>query len=314
MTSFFQAISAVLLLFLLMAVGYILGRLGWLSAQEKHFISRFVVNIAVPANCIVSMLNNLEWKDVQRSWVALLSGTVSIGISLALAVGAAVLLKLPRKRWGVFAAMAGVSNTIFIGLPVTIELFGQAGVPSLMLYYLPSAFWTQTVAVMLIERAGAHPPQTPGMKGIARDLLTKPPVVSVLVAIGLLVLNLRPPAPVMTFLGYISNTVTTLALIYCGFVVYEVGIRNLRLLPGIPTMLALRLLVSPLVCLGACMLLGVDGVDRGVFTVIAALPVASQIPVLAGDFGADEEYAATGACLSLLGCFVTVPVLMLLMG
>ena len=34
---------------------------------------------------------------------------------------------------------------------------------------------------------------------------------------------------------------------------------------------------------------------------------------MAGAYGADEEYAATGACLSMLGCFLTIPVLMLIL-
>jgi len=314
MTVFINAVSAVFMLFMLMSVGYILGWMGWLTSTEKRFISRFVVNIAVPANCIVSLLNNLEWKDLTRSWIPLLAGTLSIGMTLVLSIAAAKALKLPKNQWGVFAAMAGVSNTIFIGLPVTIELFGQRGVPALMLYFLPSAFWTQTAAVMLVERSGSAVPQTPGIKGLARDLLTKPPVIGVMIGMGLLVLNWRPPELAMTFLSYISNTVTTLALIYCGFVVYEVGLKNLRLLRGIPAMLMIRLLISPVLCLGVCALFGVEGVERGVFIIIAALPVASQIPVMAGDFGADEEYAAIGACLSMLGCFITVPILMLLVG
>ena len=53
MAEFFNALSAVLMLFCLMAVGYGLGLLGWMTASEKKFISRFVVNVAVPCNAIV---------------------------------------------------------------------------------------------------------------------------------------------------------------------------------------------------------------------------------------------------------------------
>ena len=44
------------------------------------------------------------------------------------------------------------------------------------------------------------------------------------------------------------------------------------------------------------------------------MPVVSQVSVMAGAYGADEEYAASGACLSILGCFITLPVLMLILG
>ena len=50
MADFLNAVSAVFVIFLLLSVGYLLGHLGWLSKNEKGFISKYVVNIAVPVN------------------------------------------------------------------------------------------------------------------------------------------------------------------------------------------------------------------------------------------------------------------------
>ena len=79
-------------------------------------------------------------------------------------------------------------------------------------------------------------------------------------------------------------------------------------------MLAARLVISPLICAGMCRLFGITGLAYQVFVVESALPVVSQVTVMAGDFGADDKYAATGATLSTLACFITIPVLMVLMG
>lgn len=314
MAEFFNAVSAVLMLFSLMAVGYILGRMGWMTASEKRFVSRFVVNVAVPFNCIVGLLNNLNHDDLFRAGVMM--GTAMVGIALTLLLGAvgATILKLPRNRWGVFASMAGTSNTLFIGLPLSIQLFGEACIPFVMVYYLSSSLFTQTLVVLLVERAGTAVPKRLDLKEILKDLFTKPPVLGVIAGVLLLAFNIQPPTMFMKFAGYMSDTVTPLALMYCGFIVYEVGLKNLRFLPGIPTMLVIRLFVSPMICTGLCYLTGITGLARGVFIVEAALPVVSQITVMAGAYGADEEYAATGACLSMLGCFFTIPVLMLLLG
>ena len=69
-----------------------------------------------------------------------------------------------------------------------------------------------------------------------------------------------------------------------------------------------------MICWGSCVLFGVTGLARDVFIVESALPVVSQVTVMAGAYGADEQYAASGACLSILVSFVTIPVLMLLIG
>ena len=105
-----------------------------------------------------------------------------------------------------------------------------------------------------------------------------------------------------------------LALIYCGFIVYEVGLKDLRPLPGLPAMLVIRLVLAPMICWACCRAFGVGGLAQSVFLVESALPVVSQVPVMAGAYGADEQYAAVGSCLSILGSFVSIPILMLILG
>ena len=307
MAEFLNAVSAVFLLFSLMAVGYFLGVFGWMGSGEKKFLSRFVVNIAVPCNCLVGLLNNLKHEDLARAGQMMVFTVSSIVLTLLLSALAATLLRLPRSRWGVFVPMAGLSNVLFVGLPLCTQLFGEVCVPYVMVYY------TQSLAVVLIERAGSQPGKGGCLAHRMLDMLRKPPIVGMAVSIVLLVLGLRPPELVMRFASQISGSVTPLALIYCGYIVYEVGLKNLRFLQGMPTMLVIRLIISPLICAAFCMLGGVSGLAMRVFIVESALPVVSQITVMAGAYGADEEYAATGACLSMLGCFFTIPVLMLIL-
>lgn len=314
MAGFFNAVSACLVLVLLMAVGYFMGARGWMTAAEKKFLSRFIINIAVPANCIVGLLNNLDRDGLVQAVPQVAAALLGVGATLLLSMGLATLLRLPRARWGVFAAMAGLSNTLFIGIPVCTQLFGEVCMPYVMLYYLGNTTFLQSAGILLVERSGDQGRQPGGPVRFLRDIFTKPPILGVLFAIVLLVLGIDLPGPVMRFTGYISNTVSPLALIYCGFIVYEVGLKNLRLLPGLPAMLVMRLAVAPVICWGCCLLFGVEGLARDVFLVESALPVVSQVTVMAGAYGADEEYAATGACLSILGCFVTLPVLMLIIG
>lgn len=312
MAGFLNAVSACLVLVLLMAVGYFMGARGWMSAAEKKFLSKYIINIAVPANCIVGLLNNLDRNSLAQAGVQLLSVLTGVGITLLLSMGVAALLRLPRERWGVFAAMAGLSNTLFIGIPVCTQLFGEVSMPYVMLYYLGNTSFLQSAGILLVERSGNQAAKRGGPVRFLMDIFTKPPILGVLAGIVMLVLDIRLPAPVMRFAGYISNTVSPLALIYCGFIVYEVGLKNLRFLPGLPTMLAVRLVAAPVICWTCCRLFGVEGLARDVFLVESALPVVSQVTVMAGAYGADEEYAATGSCLSILGCFVTLPILMLL--
>ena len=125
MGEFLNAMSAVFVIFLIMMVGYFLWHLGCLTASEKRFISLYVVNIAFPINCIVGMLGNFSREQLMSAGVMILTGMSVVTLSLILGGVTATALKLPQKRWGVFVAMAGISNTMFIGLPLTQQLFGE---------------------------------------------------------------------------------------------------------------------------------------------------------------------------------------------
>ena len=210
------------------------------------------------------------------------------------------------------------SNTLFIGLPLSTQLFGDVCVPYVMIYYLANTIFTQSVILMLVERSGTAS-HSRGIKGFLKDVFTKPPILTVIASVLMLIVGFRPPEVFMSFAKYISGSVSPLALIYCGFIIYELGLSNLRpsqlrQMKGLPTMLAARLVISPLICAGMCRLFGITGLAYQVFVVESALPVVSQVTVMAGDFGADDKYAATGATLSTLACFITIPVLMVLMG
>ncbi len=313
MVGFFNALSACLVLLMIMSVGYFMGAAGWMTAKEKKFVSKYIVNIAVPCNCIVGLLNNLDRDSLFQAGAMVLAGVVSVLACMLLSAGLALLLRLPQARWGVFVAMAGFSNTLFIGIPVCTQLFGEASMPYIMLYYISHTTFMQSVGVILVERAGTRVGEKSGLRGFLKDIFSKPPILSVLFSILLLLLKLRPPETLMRFASYISGSVSPLALIYCGFIVYEVGLKNLKPMPGLPAMLVMRLVVAPVVCLTCCSLMGMEGLALQVFVVESALPVVSQITVMAGAYGADEEYAATGSCLSILGSLITIPILMLIL-
>lgn len=314
MSGFLNALSASLILMALMSVGYFMGWRGWMGPSEKKFLSKYIVNIAVPCTCITGLLTNLSHDMLLQAGIMLISVVVGIVLTMLLAVALAQLLHIPHNRWGVFVVMTGLSNTLFIGLPVCTQLFGDACLPYVMIYYLGNTSFLQSVGIMLIQRSGTAEGTRTTVLGFFKNLLSKPPILGVIFAILMLILDLQLPSAVMKFAGYIGDTVSPLALIYCGYIIWEVGLKNLRLLPGLPTMLVVRLVVSPVICWGICHLFGISGLALQVFIVESALPVVSQVPVLSGAFGADEQYAATGACLSTLASFISIPILMVLIG
>ena len=312
---FFNAVSAVIVLVLLVSVGYGMSHLGWMGAGEKKFIGKYLMNIAVPCNCLAGLLNNLDRTMLAEAAMMLLSCMAGVVVNFAIGMVIATLLKLPRSRWGVFVCMLALPNSLFIGLPVCTQLFGEISIPYIMSYYLSNTIFTQSVAVILVERSGSMKTEEGRGPGkVLVELVAKPPILAMIASITLLVLGLRPPEFIMSFAKYISGSVSPLALIYCGRIIYELGLKNIRFQQGLGVMTVFRLVVAPLLCAAMCRLSGITGLAHDVFVVSSGLPVVSQIAVMAGTYGADEQYAATGTTLTTLGCFVTIPVMMVLLG
>lgn len=91
-----------------------MGHLGWMIAPEKKFISKYLINIAIPCNCITGLLNNLDRERLVEAGGMILAAAVEISEMIVLAVVAALVLRLPRDRWGVFVVMSGRSDTSYV--------------------------------------------------------------------------------------------------------------------------------------------------------------------------------------------------------
>ncbi len=310
MESFLHAVASVTIILLLTATGYFCAAMGWMSPQAKRFISKFTMSVAIPCMCVYGLTNNLTHELLAGSLGFLLVPLLSTVGAFLLSLLVGRLLKLPRKRLGVFMMMCSVSNAIFIGLPMCTELFGEACTPYVMLYYLVNTSFVQLVGLSLVRWSG----EGGGFdKRMIKKFLTTPAVIGVLVSFVLVFTGIRLPSLVMSYCKYMNNLVTPLALLLTGYIIYEIGLKNLKLDRDLAIMLLFRFLLVPGVSFALCELFGVAGLGRSVLLVETAMPVVTQTVVAAADYGADEQFAAQGAALSTLACFVVIPVLMLIL-
>ena len=81
MAGFFNALSACLVLLMLMAVGYFMGARGWMTTREKGFVSKYIINIAVPCNCIVGLLDNLDRSSLMQAGGMVATAILSVWLA-----------------------------------------------------------------------------------------------------------------------------------------------------------------------------------------------------------------------------------------
>ena len=310
METFLNSVQSVTIILLLTATGYFCGAKGWMKKETKAFLSKFLLTVAVPCMCINGLRGNLTREMLAESLRLLAVPFACNAVNFFGAFLLAKALKLPRRRMGVFVVMCGLSNAMFIGYTMCIELFGEPCVPYVMLFYLANTCFTQTLAMFLIRWSAGT-----GQATLAENLrfLRSPTVIAVCVGFLLVMLDLHLPSFLASYARYMSNVVSPLALLLTGYIIYEIGLKELRLDRDLSIALVCRFLVAPLTYVLFCALLNVTGLPRSTFIVEGAMPVVTQTVVAASQYGADERFAAQGAALSTLASFVVIPVLMVLL-
>lgn len=310
MESFLHAVASVTIILLLTATGYLCGARGWMKAESKAFISKFLLSLAVPCMCVYGLRSNLTREMLADSVRMLIVPFLCNAVAFALAFALAGLLRLPKRQKGVFIVMCSLSNAMFIGYAMCTQLFGDACVPYVMLFYLANTCYTQTLAMWLIRRSAESGPAT---LRESLKFLTSPTVLGVFAGFLIVLLDIQPPPFVMTYLRYMNGLVSPLALLLTGYIIHEIGLDKLRLSRDLAIAMAFRFLLSPAIYILGCSLFGVEGLARDTFIVEAAMPVVTQSVVAAAQYGADERFAAQGAALTTIASFLVIPVLMVLL-
>lgn len=307
-----HSLSAVLIVMFMVAVGYVFGRLGYIKREHKKLMIKLIIAAGMPALVVNNVFGNLDLSELYRPWLLFILPALSMLITLCLGILLAKILKPDEKRRGGFITMCAFSNSIFVGLPMNTGLFGDEAVPYVMCFYIVNTTLFWTIGNYLISRSGDGKKHE---KGFFKNLkkLISPPLVALAISLPLLALGVKMPEPIVRLAGYMGNIVTPLALFYIGYALYEYGFKSMKPDKYMIGVMGVRFIAAPIIMLFLCILFDFRGMSSGVLIVESAMPVMTQAVVVAAAHDADESFVAGGMSVTTLGCFVLVPLLMLLM-
>ena len=296
----------------MVGVGWLFGKLGYIKKEHKGLMIKLIISAGMPALVVNNVFGNLDLASLDRPVLLFLLPALSMLITLLLGILLAKILKPDAKRRGGFITMCAFSNSIFVGLPMNTGLFGDAAVPFVMCFYIVNTTLFWTVGNYLISRSGEGETHE---KGFFKNLkkLVSPPLIALAISLPLLALGVKMPEAVIKLSGYMGNIVTPIALFYIGYALYEYGLKSMKPDKYMIGVALMRFIAAPLVMLALCKLFSFGGMPSGVMVVESAMPVMTQAVVLAAAHDADESFVAGGMSLTTLGCFVLVPLLMLLL-
>lgn len=281
-------------LFLMMAVGFVLGKLKWLTDEGMAQVSTVLLYVVTP--CV--MLEAFQGDGLPAL------GVLGVGV---LALGSFYLVFMPlsfflfRKaapdtgavlRYGSVYGNAG-----FMGLPLLEVVLGPRaliyGVVSLGLFNV--AQWTHGIVIM-------------GGRISLKKAVLNPGVLGLLVSAVLLVLHLRLPGPALSAVSFLADLNTPLAMLVIGGQMARADFKAIFTSARFYASAAVKLVAAPLVTALLLLPFGLDPILYCTCVVIAATPAAGATSIFAQRFDRDTTAAAQLITLTTLLSILTLPI------
>jgi predicted permease len=264
--AFLDGSACVATVFIILAAGFLLERLGWFADGREELLARLVVWLGLPCTVFYGFVSSFTRSDLLSLGWGLGLPLAVVLANLALSMLLARAFRVREGRHSVFVIAFSFGNSVFIGVPVALALFGEETLPLTMLTFVVNTvvFWTLGVWLMRREsvrtRGGEIPENEPVVKKIAR--IFQPATVAFALAIGIILTGWEPPGFAMSAVRYMGYLVTPLSLIYSGAIIGRLGLGCLRPDRDVALTLLGRFAWAPLLAIGVSMLVPLPELTR----------------------------------------------------
>ena len=301
--------------FALVLAGYVAARRRMLPLEAIGGLNTFVLYFALPAMLYRFGANTsiAQLLDPAAFVVYLLCALAMVAVTVKFSLNA-------RVRWNdasFGALVAAFPNPGFKGVPLLVALLGQAAAGPAILTILVDMVITSSLCIALSRldgagQQGAAVAATKALKGVAFNPLPWAIVLGGLSS----ALGVRPVAPLMNTIAMLADAASPVALFTIGAVLARSQMRAAGQEQGpppardfVPVALA-KLLLHPLLVWGvgsAARAAGwpLDPFALTVMVLVAALPSASNVSLLAERFEADTGRIARIILLTTAAAFFT---------
>jgi malonate transporter len=301
--------------FALVLCGFIAARRGMLPLEAIAGLNSFVLFFALP--CMLYRFGAstplAQLLDASVFFTYLLCALVMVGFVVA----ASMNRRIGWNDASFGALVAAFPNTGFMGVPLLVALLGARAAGPAIVTIVVDLVITSSLCIALsrldgADEHGASKAARNALKGVAAN----PMPWAILLGTLASALSLELPGPVMQTIGLLADAASPVALFTIGAVLARSQMMAIRSgsKPGplrdyVPVAV-IKLFIHPLLVLlvgSAAIYLGapLDKFALTVIVLVAALPSASNVSLLAERFGADNGRIARIILVSTAAAFFT---------
>lgn len=300
-----HAFNGILTILIMVAVGFYLERKGWFSEESVALISRLVNYICLPTYMLTNILSQFKHDQLISLSHGLIVPLISMLTGYCISIFLGRMIGVPRAHQGIFFTCVAFSNTIFIGLPLGIALFGDAGAPYIMIYYMVNTtlFWT----IAFHDLATCSGTETPLFSCKTLRSIISPPLMGFMLGVAMVLLEWSLPEPIFRSFHYLGSMTTPLAMLFIGIAMSKTNWNEIALGKELVAAMLGRYLICPWIVFLIIPFFHLEPMMEKVFVIMAAMPAMTNTAIVAKSYGGDYKYAAMLTAVSTVLAIVVIP-------
>lgn len=299
-----QNLEVMVVLFIIVILGYVACKLGYMGDKFDKKLSSIVVDITCPLLVLSSVMGD-ELPD--RTLILPLLGVGFLTYILLLVFGFWVprLITKNHDDQGMIGFALMFANVGFIGYPIVSSIFGPHAVFYAALLNMPNTFFIFTAGVMLIK--GEY-----SLKQFNPKVLVSPAMLGAFLAAIIVALGIHTPDIIARPVTMVANITVPAALMIIGSSMAKLPIREIIGSPKVYITALLRLTIVPLSIYFLFKACGVSDLVNNINTVVIAMPVASFGTMFCLKYGRNPSLITETTFITTLGSIITIPLITLL--
>ncbi len=313
MEIFNLTLSQMLMMFTLIAVGFILRKKCVLPENAGTVLSKAETWIFVPALSLFNMINKCTVESFSKNWILMLYGAVIVvaAIGLAYPLSALFFKKKDRESYqrNVYKYALTFGNYGFMGNFIVLGIWGNDMFYKYALFtFIVGIFcngWGMYILIPKDKSAGLA-------ANLKKGLLT-PPIIALVTGIILGLLNVREVMPsfLLSAMENASKCQGPVAMVLAGFVIGGYNFKELITNKKVYVATALRLIVIPALMMLVLHALGTSKEIMTLALICFATPLGLNTIVYPAAYGGETKTGASMAMISHTLSVITIPLMYL---
>ena len=299
-----QNLEVMVVLFIIVILGYVACKLGYMGDKFDKKLSSIVVDITCPLLVLSSVMGD-ELPDRTLILPLLGVGFLTYILLLVFRFWLPRLITKNHDDQGMIGFALMFANVGFIGYPIVSSIFGPHAVFYAALLNMPNTFFIFTAGVMLIK--GEY-----SLKQFNPKVLVSPAMLGAFLAAIIVALGIHTPDIIARPVTMVGNITVPAALMIIGSSMAKLPIREIIGSPKVYITALLRLTIVPLSIYFLFKACGVSDLVNNINTVVIAMPVASFGTMFCLKYGRNPSLITETTFITTLGSIITIPLITLL--